>query len=53
MPYCIDGDNACPQEDIGGGPGDADFLDVMADPNHPDHEDMLEWHGGTFYPTFF
>jgi hypothetical protein len=53
VPYCIDGANACPPEDIGGGPGYADFLEVMADPNHPEHEDMLEWHGGTFDPTVF
>lgn len=53
VPYCIDGANACPPEDIGGGPGYADFLEVMADPNHPEHEDMLEWHGSTFDPTVF
>ncbi|WP_415766452.1 plasmid pRiA4b ORF-3 family protein [Pseudomonas sp. ZB1P45] len=53
VPYCIDGANACPPEDIGGGPGYADFLEVMADPNHPEYEDMLEWHGGTFDPTVF
>lgn len=53
VPYCIDGANACPPEDIGGGPGYADFLEVMADPNHPEHEDLLEWHGSTFDPTVF
>jgi hypothetical protein len=35
MPYCIEGANACPPEDIGGAPGYTDFLEVMADPNHP------------------
>jgi hypothetical protein len=25
----------------------------MADPNHPEHEDMMEWHGGTFDPMVF
>ncbi|KAF2406567.1 pRiA4b ORF-3-like protein [Pseudomonas antarctica] len=53
VPYCIDGANACPPEDIGGGPGYADFLEAMADPNHPEHDDMLEWHGSTFDPTVF
>ena len=53
VPYCVDGANACPREDIGGGPGYADFLEAMADPNHPEHETMLEWHGGTFDPTVF
>jgi hypothetical protein len=23
----------------------------MADPTHPEHEEMMEWHGGTFDPT--
>ncbi|MGF6708789.1 hypothetical protein ABIA58_005688 [Pseudomonas frederiksbergensis] len=53
VPYCVDGANACPPEDIGGGPGYAEFLEAMADPNHPEHEDMLEWYGSTFYPTVF
>ncbi|MFD2883645.1 hypothetical protein ACFS4T_16575 [Pseudomonas lini] len=25
----------------------------MADPNHPEHEAMLEWHGDSFDPTVF
>ncbi|MCQ4322417.1 plasmid pRiA4b ORF-3 family protein [Stutzerimonas stutzeri] len=53
VPYCIDGANACPPEDIGGGPGYVDFLEVMADPDHPEHEEMMQWHGGTFDPTVF
>jgi hypothetical protein len=38
---------------VGGGPGYAEFLEAMADPSHPEHEDMLEWHGGIFDPTVF
>jgi hypothetical protein len=53
VPYCIDGANACPPEDIGGAPGYAEFLDAMTDPSHPDHDDMLEWHGDSFGPTVF
>ena len=41
---------ACPPEDVGGGPGYADFLEAMADPNHEEHARMLEWHGGKFDP---
>jgi hypothetical protein len=41
---------ACPPEDVGGGPGYADFLEVMADPNHEEHARMLKWHGGKFDP---
>lgn len=45
--------NACPPEDIGGAPGYAEFLDAMTDPSHPEHDDMLEWHGDSFDPTVF
>jgi hypothetical protein len=54
VPYCIiEGANACPPEDIGGGPGYTDFLEVMADPNHPEHDAMVEWHGNVFDPAAF
>ena len=49
----VDGAHACPQEDEGGEPGYAGFLEAMADSNHPEHEAMVEWHGSTFDPTFF
>jgi hypothetical protein len=26
------------------------FLDVLADPTHPDHKQQLEWAGGDFDP---
>lgn len=53
VPYCIDGANACPPEDVGGGPGYAEFLEAMADPSHPEHAAMLAWHGSRFDPTVF
>jgi predicted RNase H-like HicB family nuclease len=34
---------ACPPQDIGGLAGYYHFLQVMNDPKHPEHEDMLEW----------
>ncbi|HGJ8975539.1 TPA: plasmid pRiA4b ORF-3 family protein [Pseudomonas aeruginosa] len=51
--YCIDGANASPPEDVGGAPGYADFLDALADPEHPEYLDMLDWYGDTFDPTAF
>jgi hypothetical protein len=53
MPACLAGANACPPEDVGGPPGYAQFLEIIADKRHPDREDMLEWVGGSFDPTFF
>ena len=40
----------CPPEDVGGIPGFYEFLEAIADPNHPDHEDRLDWYGGSFDP---
>jgi hypothetical protein len=35
-------------------PGYEDFLAALVDPNHPEHEAMLEWHGDDgFDPTTF
>lgn len=53
VPYCVDGANACPPEDVGGGPGYAEFLEAMADPKHSEHESMMEWYGHDFDPTVF
>ena len=33
--------------------GYASFLDAIQDPQHPEHEDMLEWVGGAFDPEAF
>ena len=45
---CVDGQNACPPEDCGGVSGYADFLEVLADPTHDEHEHMRSWVGGPF-----
>ncbi len=50
---CIDGQNACPPEDVGGTSGYRDFLDAIAEPHHEEHESYLEWVGGTFDPAEF
>jgi len=38
---------------VGGWSGYADFLDAMADPQHPDHDYLSEWIGGRWDPEFF
>lgn len=40
----------CPPEDIGGPPGYSHFLEVMADKEHSDYDELIEIHGGTFDP---
>ena len=43
-PVCLDGRRACPPEDCGGVWGYAHLLEALADPNHPDHAELSEWH---------
>jgi hypothetical protein len=50
---CLAGANACPPEDVGGYPGYAEFLEVLADPTHEEHTSMLIWAGGAFDPKAF
>jgi hypothetical protein len=52
-PRCLDGERACPPEDCGGVGGYENFLDIIGDPTHEEHEDMLEWIGGKFNPAAF
>jgi hypothetical protein len=53
VPACVKGKGACPPEDVGGVWGYADFLEAIANPDHPEHADMLEWIGDDFDPTYF
>ena len=52
-PRCVAGANACPPEDVGGVWGYADFVKIMANPKHKDHEEMSDWVGGKFDPEEF
>lgn len=47
-PVCLAGANACPPEDCGGIYRYYDLLKILADPKHPEHEDMKEWIGEGF-----
>lgn len=51
-PLCVEGERACPPEDVGGIWGYAEFLEAIADPKHPQHEDFMEW-AGPFDPEDF
>jgi len=52
-PACVAGKRHCPPEDCGGPGGYADLLEILADPNHPDHEDQSDWLGDDFDPEAF
>ena len=49
-PRCVDGKRACPPEDCGGPPGYEYLLEVLADPEHEEHDSMIEWIGGELDP---
>ena len=50
-PRLTDLSGRCPPEDVGGLPGYEAFLDALGDPAHPEHDDLLDWHGGPFDPA--
>ena len=53
VPVCIKGKRACPPEDVGGVWGYEGFLEAIGNPDHPEHEEYLEWIGGEFDPEVF
>ena len=52
-PTCLGGKRACPPEDCGGIWGYAHLLEVIQNPLHEEHEEMMEWLGGQFDPEEF
>jgi hypothetical protein len=50
---CLDGACACPPEDCGGVSGYTDLLKILRDPDHEEHESMMDWLGGPFDPKTF
>ena len=50
---CIGGEMACPPEDVGGLGGYVEFLEAVMDPQHEEHDSMIEWCGGHFDPAAF
>jgi Plasmid pRiA4b ORF-3-like protein len=45
---CVDGLNAAPPEDCGGSLGYADLIEALADPEHEEHDGLLDWLGAPF-----
>lgn len=53
-PRCVDGQGACPPEDVGGVFGYPEFVDALADPDHAEHAERVEWWGSDrFDPHHF
>lgn len=58
-PACVNGNSACPPEDVGGVGGYDDFLDAVKHPKRKSSREILEWYGyedeheGVFDPAAF
>ncbi|NLC55916.1 MAG: tetratricopeptide repeat protein [Armatimonadetes bacterium] len=52
-PLCVTGKRSGPPEDIGGVGSYAHLLEAIQDPDHPEHEQYLEWVGEDFDPEAF
>lgn len=51
---CVAGKRAGPPDDVGGIFGyQEDFLPAVRDPEHPEHDELLDWVGGEFDPEAF
>jgi hypothetical protein len=53
FPHCLEGERACPPDDVGDVWGYEDFLAAIDDPKHEEHARFMEWGGGTFSPDEF
>ena len=54
LPFCVGGACATPPEDCGGVPGYAEFVQAMANSDHPEHDNLTEWIGtDTWDPAAF
>ncbi len=43
---CIEGERACPPEDVGGIPGYFEFCNALKNPAHEEHQRYTEWFAG-------
>ncbi len=52
-PRCIAGERACPPEDCGGEGGYYRLLEILSDPDHPEHQTYNDWlrdHVKNYFP---
>lgn len=50
---CLDGERACPPEDVGGTHGYDEFCKILSDKKHPQHDEFKTWCGGVFDSELF
>jgi len=43
LPYYLEGEGERPPEDVGGSGGFEEYLEIIADKDHPEHEFMIDW----------
>lgn len=53
IPFCVDGQRACPPEDAGGPSGYERLVEALHDPSNEEHDDLRRWAGGRFDPEAF
>lgn len=53
LPKCIGGKLNSPPEDCGGIWGYYNMLEIIKDPDHDEHEDIMEWLDDDFDPEYF
>jgi hypothetical protein len=52
LPILLSGSGDSPPEDVGGAGGFAEFLDVIADPEHEDYAHLTEWAKSQWWKPF-
>jgi len=52
LPVLLSGEGDSPPEDVGGPGGFANFLEVIADPEHEDYEHLTEWAKSQWWKPF-
>ncbi len=51
-PECLSGEGNTPPEDVGGEGGYEEFMEITANPDHPEYEEMIEWAKSQQYKEF-
>lgn len=52
-PVCLEGERSCPPEDSGGVFGYMQMMQVLAQPEHPEYPDIVEWLDEDYDPEYF